>query len=472
VVVGFALNRPTAVAAASAENNPFAPTVQQIDARFGRIQQEVDRLRASGQTAAADQMAGQLQHFRNQLAGTAPSQVAGPELDFVGVYDPGKVTVNVGPTGRPTVLVLGSYEPVSWSLNLLPGANLQKVIVSAYDPPAAPANLPAGVPVEFLSPSFLGYNRNLSQTPATARTLTQQTGLPLTSLQGRYSPEEGGSTFTVGDGDAEWTAQRVLTESVPLYKDATAFQTAQDRAAAAPLRFRALDSKRNAALFSPLGPIDGSLTPTPEWATHVAFDPRTSTYYGVGANGVFAFDSRGVASPVAANPFGSSGASGLTFDTTRNRLVLSTINGTGALLSYSPDEKKWSTLASLNNTDPYSLTYSAADDAFYALPSNSVIGTTLVRYDAQGNRVGTIGLSQVIPSFGQLTAAGDQLSLITSAIPDLYEPDLPAMARSYLIDPHTGNVRYLGGISVVPEPGAATLALAALAGLLIRRRAS
>ena len=46
------------------------------------------------------------------------------------------------------------------------------------------------------------------------------------------------------------------------------------------------------------------------------------------------------------------------------------------------------------------------------------------------------------------------------------------MIRSYLIDPHTGNVRYLGGISVVPEPGAATVALVGLAGLLIRRRAS
>jgi MYXO-CTERM domain-containing protein len=44
------------------------------------------------------------------------------------------------------------------------------------------------------------------------------------------------------------------------------------------------------------------------------------------------------------------------------------------------------------------------------------------------------------------------------------------MARSYLIDPHTGNVKYLGAISVVPEPAATTVALAGLGGLLMRRR--
>ena len=70
----------------------------------------MDRLRSAGQSADADRLAAALQHFRDQLAGNAPSQVAGPELDVVGVYDPGKVTVNVGPTDRPVVLALTSTE--------------------------------------------------------------------------------------------------------------------------------------------------------------------------------------------------------------------------------------------------------------------------------------------------------------------------------------------------------------------------
>src|SRR5687767_10677811 len=89
-----------AAAATSPQNNPFAPTMDQIDARFGRIEQEVQRLRAAGQKAEADQMAADLQHFRDLLAGSAPSRATGPQLDLVGTYDPGTVNVNVAPTDR------------------------------------------------------------------------------------------------------------------------------------------------------------------------------------------------------------------------------------------------------------------------------------------------------------------------------------------------------------------------------------
>ena len=137
-------NAPSRAGAAtpSPENNPFAPTVVQVEARFGRIQQEVDRLRADGQPADADRLAAALQHFRDQLAGTAPSQALGPELDVVSIHDPRNARVNVGPTERPVVLALASYEETPCRLDLQPGANLQKVIVYRPGPPSRPIGLP------------------------------------------------------------------------------------------------------------------------------------------------------------------------------------------------------------------------------------------------------------------------------------------------------------------------------------------
>src|SRR5213075_249701 len=92
-----------ALAVTSAENNPFAPTLDQVQARFARIQMEVDRLRAAGLNSAADAMGQNLQHFKDELAGRAPSLIAGEELDGVSVHAAGNVTVRVHATGRPIV---------------------------------------------------------------------------------------------------------------------------------------------------------------------------------------------------------------------------------------------------------------------------------------------------------------------------------------------------------------------------------
>src|SRR2546423_1599742 len=103
-------------AAPSAEINPFASTYDQVQARMARIQQEVDRLRAAGMFAAADDMSRKLGHFHGELGGIDPSLVPGPELDAIGMYTAYTDTpiVEVRPSDRPIVLALGAYELVHW----------------------------------------------------------------------------------------------------------------------------------------------------------------------------------------------------------------------------------------------------------------------------------------------------------------------------------------------------------------------
>jgi len=238
------------------------------------------------------------------------------------------------------------------------------------------------------------------------------------------------------------------------------------------------------AQFTPQGPIAGTFLPgsapsamqrkSPEF---VAVDPRGPTYYtGFGWHsgvGPVRFDpATGTATPIAVpNPDTLSWPTGLAFDTTRNRLILSNLGGAGALWAYSPEQDRWSMLSSLDNVDMWGTTYSAAEDRLYALTSTS----QLVRYTPEGRPAGTVKLDPLLPSGldlreSQLIAAGDQLVLLSQPVADLFDPSLPPVQRSFLIDPHSGAVTSLGPIHLVPEPATAALGAAACGALLLRRQ--
>lgn len=236
---------------------------------------------------------------------------------------------------------------------------------------------------------------------------------------------------------------------------------------------------RRVAEFTPEGPIAGTFLPASlsEHELHVAVDPRGPAFY-VSIRGMMSSRLDAQTGETTALPYTDdeldNHPTGLTFDTSRNRLVLSTMGSEGFLHAYSPETDSWSRLAGLDNEDLFSVTYSAFDDMFYAL----MPGGAVVRYDAQGRRAGTVALSPPLPALThlelfepQLVAAGDRLVLL------MPPPEAGAVAaaifppaqHSYLINPRTGAVQALGTVHIVPDPSAGLL-IGCASGLILRRR--
>jgi hypothetical protein len=64
-----------------------APGLQEeMQSQLAAIDREVTRLRKAGKASNADQLAGQLQYFRDRLAGKAAVAGKEPELHVVGLY--------------------------------------------------------------------------------------------------------------------------------------------------------------------------------------------------------------------------------------------------------------------------------------------------------------------------------------------------------------------------------------------------
>ena len=490
-------------AAPTPEFDPFAPAEQRVHAQFARIEQEIARLRNVGLSAQADEMRSDLSYFQLQLAGARPTRVDGPNLDWIGLYEgpggstpPPPVDVTVQATDRPVILALTSFEPVNWRLNVQPGAQLDRVIVYGANGASMPVGLPGIVPIELYSRGtahglVYAYEKNYDNFLTGIRGMHALTGFESISFQGAHSAE--GRSFSIGRTNIDWRAQRVLDEMRPLYEQATEYGRAQQRAAVAGHRFVALLRTplndrwtRQAALaqFTPFSAVYDTIRPLDGRVEHLAFDPTSGRYFGSMGHRVYEIDpDSGGLTQLAGQPFQNpliSHPSGMTFDTKRGRLITATLGGAGELYSYHPDTGQWALLASLNNLDLQGLTYVETEDAFYGMSKGGNSGSgieslipDLIRFNADGQVTRRVSIATRLPidsEWGhQLFTVGDQLGLLTRAVPDLDRPIEDAASRFLLIDPATGDVTY-SGIIVVPEPGTVLLVIACGVVLTRRRR--
>ena len=170
---------------------------------------------------------------------------------------------------------------------------------------------------------------------------------------------------------------------------------------------------------------------------------------------------------------------GETWDTTRNRLVVASLGGTGFFFGYLDQTDQWITIGDLHQFDLRSVTYRPSNDVIYGLP-NTIGGpiTEIRKYSpATGQQVGTLTLPVSIPEheFGtdlqwQMMLANDgELAIIAPRF--VPRPGGGTMQGNwlYLINPDSGVISYSAPLPV-PEPGMMGVLLMSCAMLSRRRR--
>jgi hypothetical protein len=137
------------------------------------------------------------------------------------------------------------------------------------------------------------------------------------------------------------------------------------------------------------------------------------------------------------------------------------------MYAYYPDAGKWEVIRDMKGVGVETICYAAEEDCYYGLrlDLSGEEPPVIHQFNSVGAVARTVNLSEPapLPSFrpgrapNQLVAAGRQLVLLTTPLPDLTHPDVPEVVRCYLLDPRSGKVAYSG----VSEPQAAAEKLAA-----------
>jgi hypothetical protein len=213
----------------------------------------------------------------------------------------------------------------------------------------------------------------------------------------------------------------------------------------------------------------------PSRITSAALDPKTNAWYAVRGEA-----QAGILHPVSKRftAFETSGSAetrsavaGIAFDPRRRRLamVCQNTNSGAELRLYTPDDGKRMARESLGPYPGYeSLTYSEADDCYYALGQSYDHGgrpQAVTRISPDGVAEWRIPVTErLTASFRgasfppQVVAAGPYLALLTAPLADPDDPDVPELHRCVLLDPKTMKVLYTGPIAPhdpVPAPSSA-----------------
>src|SRR5262249_5894914 len=119
------------------------------------------------------------------------------------------------------------------------------------------------------------------------------------------------------------------------------------------------------------GPDENALKPVPGGIRFLTQDPVAKKYYGIDAHCVYEVDleknTKTKMEPPAELPR-LSWTCGISFDTKRQRLLVTTLGGVGYLYSYTPKTGKWEVICDMDNQDLASMVYDPKTDRTYGFP--------------------------------------------------------------------------------------------------------
>lgn len=227
----------------------------------------------------------------------------------------------------------------------------------------------------------------------------------------------------------------------------------------------------NAAIaeFDGHGPQSKSATPVVLPSiyplTHVAVDPKGPVYYGITTHEVARIvPDTGQLLELESAPGESkpSWPAAIAFDSNQELLLIAARSHG---YSYNPKTAEWETLPWLADNGLVGLAYDSGGEVLYGLQTegSDANATSLIQFNAKGATVAKVRLSHPIPvgrypfSLAQLAWAKNQLVCIVSPSEKDLDAGVAPVARTYLIEPRTGDCR---AVRSAPTKAATTPATA------------
>ena len=436
-----------------------------LASRVAQLNDEAVLQTALGNFGAAAAAGGMATYVADLDSGLQPIPPAtANEVHVVSFYEgapaplgqPRTANVTVTQSGAPITLFLNCYETISWTINPLPpGSTLQEIVLISYDPQLL-AGVPPGVPVTQLDlnngGTYYGGPEDMEGRVDIAAECLVRWGRFATTFTGAYTAPA--SAVEIGPGSADWRKSYAIgfaeAQVATLCVGTAANQYATFGADVyIPLLTPSMQSffgSTTPILANPFGALSGPLLSV-SGALQYTFDDNL-TVYVLGSSGVP--KTLNVQTLAQTNlpslPVGMTAISnpkGLTYDSFRNRLLLSTTGGVGYLYTFDVATSTWGVLASLAGKDLAAICYDPGVDLTYGLDVGVFGGQlNIVRYDATGAQSGpasTCGLNfwgygfynhQMYLSNGKLIAIGPGKQIFGSLV----------LRQCFVIDPANGDI--------------------------------
>jgi hypothetical protein len=488
---------------APAQESASAPSPEeQLAQRFSELQAEVERLKTTGDGAAATILADELTRARTLFEGEFQvKRTDVPELHAVAVhkggsappgtlkgndrYTRGYAEISVTHTAAPLILCASTVERVHFQFKVAPDVRLAAVILSGRYTPSL-GGLPEGTLVLNRagdSPNAMGVSpmgwRDGSFQHA-AQVLREYTGKELLTVTA--AQRFAGKPLVVGPENKTWCAQYLMGQTEGAHRRAAEAARTEQLKRFANVRFRALiyhsqrdglgDGTAAEAEFTVAGPVIDTMKPIDKVIRHLVHEPKSGLDFAIDHwTQLIVVDPKAQEYPKV--PLDESfprevRLNTLGFDTKRNRFVLNQRDAPHGVYAYDLEKATWQVLQK-KGPNLAALTYVPETDEFwgvtvsdnYPSPENKNKGASFCRLSADGELVEQFRPPQDVTNtfgdFGGTTLVVHDEMLIVVTPPDVshhrqQNPDgQQPSSHIHLVDPKKQEVTYSG--PAVPHDG-------------------